>query len=158
MGVVLGAGAARPRPAGLGAGFVRRVVQGLPELSTSDRLEDRRYVVTGERAWAAGTQDGRFPAMGFHTRGEMGGIWSPPIKLLDGVWFGVDGQWIQPDTKFTSGYGYVKMDLPGRDGLSVERTDFVPDGRRAVLFGLTFEADEGADQSFTSTWTPAPNS
>jgi len=122
---------------------------GSPELSTSDRLEDRRYVVTGKRAYTVGTQDGRFPAMGFHTRGEMGGIWAPPIKLLDGVWFGVDDDWIGPATEFTSGYGYVKMDLPGREGLSVERTDFVPDGRRAALFGLTFSADGSADQSFT---------
>ena len=26
---------------------------------------------------------------GFHTRGEMGGVWTPPIKLVDGIWFGV---------------------------------------------------------------------
>ena len=41
--------------------------------------------------------------MGFHTRGEMGGIWAPPIKLLDGVWFGIDGEWLGPAQRFTSG-------------------------------------------------------
>ena len=75
--------------------------------------------------------------MGFHTRGEMGGIWSPPIKLLDGIWFGIGDHWIGPATEFTSGYGHVEMDLPDRGGLSVSRTDFVPDGHRAALFGLT---------------------
>jgi hypothetical protein len=64
-----------------------------PELSVSDRLDDRRYVTTGTRGYVVGTEAGRFPAMGFHTRGEMGGIWSPPIKLLDGIWFGIDDQW-----------------------------------------------------------------
>ena len=39
------------------------------------------------------------------------------------------------------------MDLPGRAGLTVNRTDFVPDGKRAALFGLTFSADTA--QSFT---------
>lgn len=43
------------------------------ELSESTRLADRRFVVTGDRAWVLGTADGRYPAAGFHTRGEMGG-------------------------------------------------------------------------------------
>lgn len=54
-----------------------------PTLSVSDRLDDRRYVATVDRAYVAGTEAGRFPAMGFHTCGEMGVIWTP-VKLLDG--------------------------------------------------------------------------
>src|SRR5215217_4445847 len=79
------------------------------ELSTTDRLDARRFVAAGPRAYEVGTEAGRYPAAGFHTRGEMGGIWSPPIKLLDGVWFGVDGAWLPPAEKFTSGPGYTKM-------------------------------------------------
>ena len=26
----------------------------------------------------------------------MGGIWTPPLKLLDGIWFGIDDQWVGP--------------------------------------------------------------
>jgi hypothetical protein len=122
--------------------------QGSPTLSVSDKLDDRRYVTTGDRAYIVGTEAGCYPAMGFHTRGEMGDIWSPPIKLLDGIWFGIGDQWIGPATEFTSGYGHAKMKLPGQGGLSVSRTDFVPDGNRAVLVGLTFEAG-AADQNFT---------
>ena len=48
-----------------------------PELSETTRLSERRIVVTGDRAWALGTADGRYPAAGFHTRGEMGGFWLP---------------------------------------------------------------------------------
>ncbi|MGH3144183.1 MAG: hypothetical protein ACRDTR_00100, partial [Rubrobacter sp.] len=40
-----------------------------PTLSTTERLDDRRYVATGTRAYVVGTEAGRFPAMGFHTRG-----------------------------------------------------------------------------------------
>jgi hypothetical protein len=119
-----------------------------PTLSTTDRLEDRRYVTSGTRGYIVGDESGRFPAMGWHIRGEMGGIWSPPIKLLDGIWFGIDDAWIGPATKFTSGYGYVKMDLPDQDGLTVTRTDFVPNGKRAALFGLTFTGGD-ANQTFT---------
>lgn len=109
-------------------------------LSVSDRLDDRRYVSTGDRAYVVGTEAGRFPAMGFHSRGEMDGIWTPPVKLLDGIWFGIGDAWIGPATRFTSGYGHAKMRLPGQSGLRVTRTDFVPDGRRAVLVGLEFRA------------------
>ncbi|MGH3664686.1 MAG: glycogen debranching protein [Egibacteraceae bacterium] len=119
-----------------------------PELSVARRLEDRRYVAVGDRAYVVGTQAGRFPAMGFHTRGEMGGIWSPPIKLLDGLWFGIDGEWLGEATRFTSGHGYVRMDLPDQDGMTVTRTEFAPDGHRAVLVGLSFTAPEDGDRSF----------
>jgi hypothetical protein len=105
-------------------------------LSTSDRLDDRRYVVAGERAYVVGSEAGRFPAAGWHIRGEMGGVWAPPDKLLDGLWFAVDGDWVGPATRFTSGYGHVAMDLPGQPGLELRRVEFVPDGRRAALFGL----------------------
>ena len=111
------------------------------ELSVEDRLDDRRFVTSGPRAYEVGTQAGRYPAMGFHTRGEMGGIWTPPIKLVDGVWFGIDERWIGPAERFTSGYGHVKMRLPGRGGLTVERTDVVPGESRGVLVGLTLRAN-----------------
>jgi hypothetical protein len=115
--------------------------QAAPELSTSDRLDDRRYVTSGPRAYDVGTEAGRYPAMGFHTRGEMGGIWSPPIKLVDGIWFGVNREWIGPATRFSSGYGHVRMKLPGSGGLQIDRTDFVPGEARGVLIGLRLRAN-----------------
>jgi hypothetical protein len=107
-----------------------------PTLSVTDRLADRREVAAGTRAHAIGFEDGRFYANGWHITGEMGGVWAPPLKLVDGVWFGLDGQWVGPATKFTSGWGYSRFDLPDTAGLQLQRTDFVPDGRRGALFGL----------------------
>jgi hypothetical protein len=72
------------------------------ELSETTRLSDRRFVVTGDRAWALGAADGSYPAAGFHTRGEMGGFWLPNLKLLDGIWFNINGDWIGKATKTTS--------------------------------------------------------
>jgi hypothetical protein len=126
------------------------VASAAEELSASSRLDDRRFVVSGPRAYDVGTEAGRYPAMGFHTRGEMAGIWAPPLKLLDGIWFGVDDRWIGPATRFTSGWGYVRMTLPGRPGLSVERTEFVPGDARGLLIGLRLRAT-GAAQSLTLT-------
>jgi len=120
-----------------------------PTLTVSTNLANRRYVAAGDRAYELGTEDGRYPAMGFHTRGEMGGIWTPPIKLLDGIWFGINGTWIGPATSFTSGFGHVQMTLPQTttgpaNNLQITRTDFVPDGRRAVEIGLTLTAANSA--------------
>src|SRR3712207_2597589 len=97
------------------------------ELSVSQRLEDRREVAAGTRAQVLGFQDGRFYAQGWHITGEMGGIVTPPLKLVDSVSFGVNGQWVRPARRFTSGWGYTRYDLPAIDGLRLERTDVAPD-------------------------------
>ena len=128
-----------------------------PELSVSTDLADRRYGVAGERARVIGFQDGRFYANGWHITGEMGGIWSEPIKLLDGVWFGVGDEWVGPATEFRSGFGYAELDLPAAAGLQVERTDFVPDGRRAALFGLTLTNGGAAPARSPSGSRPTPS-
>jgi hypothetical protein len=138
---VAGAPAARSAPPG-------QALARSPELSVATRLADRREVDAGTRAYSIGFEDGRFYANGWHTTGEMGGIWTPPVKLLDGVWFGLDGNWIGPATRFSSGWGYTRFDLPTTAGLSVQRTDFVPDGKRGVLFGLTI-SNPGASRSVT---------
>jgi hypothetical protein len=119
------------------------------ELSVSSRLQDRREVASGERAYSVGFEDGRFYANGWHTTGEMGGVWTPPLKLVDGVWFGVGDQWAGQATKFTSGWGYTRYTLPPLDGLDLERTDFAPDGHRAVLFGLRLTNPDSADKTVT---------
>ena len=134
VGGVLAAGPAVAGPrAGVRAAAARA---GSPELSTTSRLRDRREVAAGTRAYAVGFQDGRFYANGWHITGEMGGVWTPPLKLVDGVWFGLDGQWVGPATRFSSGWGYTRYDLPDTAGLALSRTDFAPDGRRGALFGL----------------------
>jgi hypothetical protein len=109
-------------------------------LSEHDRLPDRRFVTTGRRAYEVGAEDATYPATGWHIRGEMGGFWSAPIKLLDGLWFAVDGQWLRA-SRFTSGQGYVRMDLTAPGGQRVQRVDVVPDGARATLVGLTFTGE-----------------
>src|SRR5215218_1504057 len=112
-----------------------------PELTETTRLADRRSVVIGDRFWQMGTADGQYPALGFHTRGEMGGFWTPPIKLLDGLWFSVDDRWLGPATATTTGWGYVRSTLPTRAGVRATRTDVAPDGVRAGLTAVTLTAD-----------------
>src|SRR3954452_14426934 len=112
--------------------------------SATTFLKDRREVSAGTRAYSIGFEDGGFYANGWHITGEMGGVWTPPLKLVDGVWFGLDGQWVGPATTFTSSWGYTRYDLPTTAGLAVQRTDFVPDGPRGVLYGLKITNNGGA--------------
>src|SRR5688572_14953928 len=42
------------------------------------------YNTAGDKVYMIGHQDGTFPDLGWHVKGEMGGIWHHPIKLLDG--------------------------------------------------------------------------
>ena len=105
------------------------------ELSTTARLADRRSLVVGDRFYEMGAEDGSYPATGFHTRGEMGGFWTPPVKLLDGLWFKAGGTWLTSQ-RYTSGWGYQRMDLGTHDGVAITRTDLAPNGLRAGLVGL----------------------
>ena len=118
-----------------------------PEVSTTNRLQDRRAVTAGDRAYAVGFADGRFYAHGWHISGEMGGIWTPPMKMVDGVWFGVGGEWVGRAQRFSTGYGYTRYELPDAAGLHLERTDFAPDGRRALLIGLKLSNPGSADRT-----------
>ena len=122
-----------------------------PRRSTATDLEDKRYVAAGDRAYVIGSEDGRFPPMGWHIRGEMGGVWAHPIKLLDGYWFALDGQWIPQASEFTTGAGYVQMQFPTTDGLNVTRTEFSPDGSPVVLVGLTLQNPSSTNRSVKLT-------
>jgi len=116
-----------------------RVLVRSPELTTPDRLDERRSLVVGRRFYQMGAADGRYPATGFHTRGEMGGFWTPPIKLLDGLWFQAGDTWLTASS-YTSGWGYQRMDLGTHDGVAITRTDYVPRGQRAGVIGLELGA------------------
>jgi hypothetical protein len=111
-------------------------------LSESSQLGNRRFVVTGDRFYEVGAEDATYPGTGWHIRGEMGGFWTPPIKLLDGVWFAANGTWLKA-TRFTEGQGYTAMSLAGPGGLTIERVDVAPDGGRAGLVGLRLPAGAG---------------
>jgi hypothetical protein len=122
-------------PAGIGG-------RHLPELSETTRLADRRALVTGDRTIAMGDANGLYPASGWHIRGEMGGIWAPPVKLLDGIWFAVDGSWLGADTpaaRYTAGWGYQRFAYQPA-GVAVDRVDFAPDGVGATVIGLTLRS------------------
>ncbi|OLR92858.1 glycogen debranching protein [Actinokineospora bangkokensis] len=114
----------------------------MPETTERARLADRRSLVVGDRLFVQGDASGAYPASGFHTRGEMGGFWAPPVKLLDGLWFGVDGSWLAGGsaTEYASGAGYERFRYQAPGGVTAERVQFVPDGLQSAVIGVTLRA------------------
>ena len=105
----------------------------LPHINGKLSNADYLYTTAGNRLYCIGSQDGRFPKVGFHVPGEMGGIWQQPIKLMDGFGFMIkdqnSGQLFTPlCEKFTvfSFAGKFQYSI-GTENIAVTQTQFVPD-------------------------------
>ncbi|MEW6232742.1 MAG: GH116 family glycosyl hydrolase [Chloroflexota bacterium] len=115
------------------------------------------YFHAGRKMYAIGAVGGDFPALGEHIRGEMGGLWAHPIKVLDGFFFEIteDGRsWrLARPRRFIHGLAHVEF-LFEQQGLLVHRRDFIAEGEPA-LFSLlrvqnTRQSAAGVSLSFTS--------
>ena len=104
-----------------------------------ERLADP-YLTPGDRAFIVGAQDGSFPDLGWHVPGEMGGVWSPPLKLLDGFWLQVNGHWTITAHEYATGPCTTKHAYHLESDLHVTRTQFAPDGEPGVVVRYGFQA------------------
>ncbi|MBS4204010.1 amylo-alpha-1,6-glucosidase [Lederbergia citrea] len=99
------------------------------------------YICAGDRAHVIGAQSGLFPDFGHHVKDEMGGVWSHPIKLLDGYWLGFsqeDGNngvnWLKEANEFHNYPYYNEHDYElANNDLQVIRRQFCPDGLQGVV-------------------------
>lgn len=96
------------------------------------------FVAAGDRVYVVGHQDGTFPDLGWHVKGEMGGVWNHPIKLLDGyqLAMGVDGQAVMCLPSATNFYNFPMASqhvYPNIDGIAVSSLVFVPDGVEGAI-------------------------
>ena len=66
------------------------------------------YVTAGDRVYMVGHQDGTFPDLGWHVKGEMGGIWNHPIKLMDGFTAAI----IEADNSYCLGTAHQFINYP----------------------------------------------
>ncbi len=117
----------------------------LAGISNQGQNEQQPYVTAGDRAYLIGTQDGNFPAMGHHIAGEMGGLWLPPIKLIDGFQariteVGTNREILLSDSRQMLTYPYGNLFRYGRvlDDLDVERFQFSPDHQQGVIIEYRF--------------------
>jgi hypothetical protein len=109
-------------------------------ISNNGQTMDKQYLTAGDRTYIVGTQDGNFPDLGSHVKGEMGGFWMPPVKLMDGFWVklsdadGVSEAWLKEAKEFISyPYGNNFVYAPVLDGIDVERFQFCPQGKEGIV-------------------------
>ena len=88
------------------------------ELSVTTRLQDRREVAPGSAAYAEGFEDGALlrQRLAHHRRdGRRLDAAAEARSTASGS--ASTTQWVGPATKFTSGWGYTRFDLPDMGGL-----------------------------------------
>lgn len=111
------------------------------------------YVTAGDRVYMVGHQDGTFPDLGWHVKGEMGGIWNHPIKLMDGFTAAI----IEADNSYCLDAAHQFINYPFANkhlfqthipGLEVERFQFVPEGVQGLVIEFTFKNVDKSDISF----------
>jgi hypothetical protein len=127
------------------------------ERQTDENLNMKRYVAAGDRAYVVGVQDGSLVpdvnlnpnGIGWHIKGQMGGVWAHPIKLLHRFQFFLNDNPLPPAAKFVSGTGYVRLELPPTQGIEISETEFAPDRLPVVLVGVQLRNSNPGVNSFT---------
>ncbi|WP_222982024.1 glycogen debranching protein [Flagellimonas meishanensis] len=117
---------------------VADILEGTPSIIGKTDYLGSPFVTAGDRVYMVGHQNGTFPELGWHIKGEMGGIWNHPIKLMDGfesqLILGSDTLFLDNATRFVN-YPFANkhiFEFPDH-GLVVERIQFVPDGIQGVF-------------------------
>lgn len=113
----------------------------------------RFYALCGTRLYCIESLAGTFPDLGWHQEGEMGGIWSPPIKLLDGYWIGLRQHghaptWLtQPLNWRLAADGATFVYALPELGLHVRRRSWIVPDQPALVVDVTIELDRDAPPS-----------
>ncbi len=111
----------------------------------------RLYALCGARLYCVETLAGTFPDIGWHQPGEMGGVWSPPIKLLDGYWIGLrrpesEPIWLTHPLTWSLGpagatFQYSEPSL----GVRVTRQAWIVPDQPVLVIDVTLVADSDID-------------
>lgn len=109
------------------------------------------YVCAGKNLYVVGHQNGQFPDLGWHVKGEMGGIWQHPIKLMDGYQMQISDDkgnsvCLNQATAFRN---YPIMSAQDFDmasiGLSATQYQAIPDDVSALVVELVVENNQAED-------------
>ena len=132
----------------------------LAGISNQGRTKQQPYVTAGDRTYLIGTQDGNFPDMGQHVPGEMGGLWLPPIKLIDGFQariaeVGTDKEILLSESAEMVAYPYGNLFRYGRvlDDLDVERFQFSPDHQQGLIVQYRFKNASDRARTLRFQWS-----
>ena len=124
-----------------------------PAIQGKTEYLESPYVTAGDRVYMVGHQDGTFPDLGWHIKGEMGGIWNHPIKLMDG--FQMDLIWENETVSLNKAHSFVNYPFANKHlftiadkNLAVERWQFVPDHKEGIVVQLLIQNKGDIPQDF----------
>ncbi len=136
----------------------------LPGIGNNVRQMKNAYVAAGDRSYLIGTQNGLFPDMGEHLKGEMGGLWCPPFKLADGFWALLTDksnkhqEWLTEAISFINyPYGNKIIYQTKIPGITIERFQFCPNGYGGILVRYSVRNVSKAKKTFTLTFAVKSN-
>jgi hypothetical protein len=116
----------------------------LPYLKGKAENQKYLYVTAGDKLYCIGDQAGNFPEVGFHVKGEMGGIWQHPIKLMDGYRMKITG--LDKNSGMLSSAQFITYSFLNKNiyqlsnqQVSVSRTQFVPDSLPVLVVEYNFK-------------------
>ena len=108
-----------------------------------------------------GTTDGTFPDFGHHSEREMGGLWLPGIKLLDGFWLRFQdldadnvNTWTLADAcrQLDTGNSFQYEHGLGHTPVSILREQLAPDDVPGLILTYTFENHGDAPRRAQIEW------
>jgi glycogen debranching enzyme len=114
------------------------LVKDMPSIKGKKEYLQSPFVTAGNRLYMIGYQDGTFPDLGWHIRGEMGGIWDHPIKIMDGFSVSVNGKCLPAADEFVN-FPVANLHRYNLDSLFLERSQFVPEGLEAMEIDFTIQ-------------------
>ncbi|MFK7906324.1 MAG: hypothetical protein AB8B69_14430 [Chitinophagales bacterium] len=139
-----------------GAESLSQKVRNAPQLKGKKEYLASRYVTAGDRVYMVGHQNGQFPDVGWHVKGEMGGIWNHPIKLMDGFSVQIADVKNQKTACLDNAKEFVNYPFANRHvfeikelDLKVERFQFVPDGKEGLVVEFTLQNQSAENRLLT---------
>lgn len=92
--------------------------------------------------------------MGGHVPHEMGGVWSHPIKVLDGFWLGIGTElatalWLPPAGRFETSPVSARHVYPEVCGFEISREVWVPHDEEAVVIRWELRRKQARDGAAT---------
>lgn len=120
---------------------INQLTKNLPHIKGKSYYLNSPFLTAGNRVYMVGHQDGSFPDLGWHIKGEMGGIWNHPIKLMDGFdlefFDALDTLSLNKAIKFTNYPFANKHTFYWKEkNIEIERWQFVPDDKQGIVIQL----------------------
>jgi glycogen debranching enzyme len=135
-----------------------QVLNDVPHIKGKKSYLSSPYLTAGDRVYMVGGQDGSFPELGWHIKGEMGGIWNHPIKLMDGfdaelIWENMSLKLDSADTFINYPFANEHQYEPKDKALTINRFQFVPDGLEGLVVQYSLQNKASTTQNFNFKFT-----